>query len=168
MSEVGLRISLADPNPPPDGSLAGYTVASNFDGVAPAGVTRADNPFANDGPGAEHALHLVIGFAWQISPSESRLVLRGGYGLYYSRPTGQAFLETASGAPFALPRLSIGPTNANASFARPFAQPFPTPDSFPLFVPYKPGGALTISTTAPGIRPALIQQLSLQLANRTP
>ena len=155
-------ISRADPNPPAEGSLAGYTVASNFDGTPPPGVTRADNPFANDGLG-QNTFAPRIGFAWQISPSESNLVLRGGYGMYYSRPTGQASLAAAAGAPFALPRLSIGLTNANASFATPFAQPFPTPDSFPLFVPYKPGGALSIATTAPGIRPALIQQFSFGL-----
>jgi hypothetical protein len=153
-------ITRADPNPPPGGSLAGYTVASNFDGVAPAGVTRTDNPFGNDGLG-QNTLAPRVGFAWQVSPGESRLVLRGGYGLYYSRPTGQDFLLSAVGPPFSLQRLSIGPTNANASFATPFAQPFPTPNSFPLFVPYKPGGALSISTAAPGIRPALIQQFSL-------
>jgi len=155
-------ISRADPNPPSAGSLAGYTVASNFAGTPPAGVTRIDNPFANDGLG-QNTLAPRIGFAWQVSPNERQLLLRGGYGIYYSRPTGQAFLETAAGAPFALPRLSTGLTNANASFATPFAQPFPTPDNFPLFVPYKPGGSLTIATTAPAIRPALIQQFSLNL-----
>ena len=42
-------ISKADPDPPPAGSLAGYIVASNFPGIPPPGVVRADNTFANDG-----------------------------------------------------------------------------------------------------------------------
>jgi hypothetical protein len=40
-------ISKADANPPPQGSLAGYIVASNFPGVPPPGVLRSDNTFAN-------------------------------------------------------------------------------------------------------------------------
>jgi hypothetical protein len=66
-------------------------------------------------------------------------------------------------APFALPRLSIGPANGPATFAEPFKQPFPTSDSFPLFVPYGFGNSSTINTTAPDFRPALIQQFGLNL-----
>src|SRR5207248_3210236 len=40
-------ISKADPNPPAQGSTAGYIVASNFSGSTPPGVIRADNTFAN-------------------------------------------------------------------------------------------------------------------------
>ena len=47
-------IGKADANPPPGGSVAGYTVASNFPGTPPAGVFRASNTFGNDGDGAKH------------------------------------------------------------------------------------------------------------------
>ena len=154
--------SKANPDPPPAGSLAGYIVASNFPGVVPPGVLRADNTFANDGAG-QNTLSPRIGFAWQALPSTSQLVLRGGYGMYYSRPTGQAFYQNVFGAPFALPRLDVGPVNAAATFQAPFAQPFPTPDSFPLFPAYSPTTMLSISTTAPGFRPAIVQQYGLNL-----
>jgi TonB dependent receptor/Carboxypeptidase regulatory-like domain len=154
--------SKADANPPPGGSLAGYLVASNFPGTPPSGVTRTDNPFGNDGAG-QNTLAPRLGFAWQVLPRTGRLVLRGGYGMYFSQPTGQAFSVSATGAPFSLPRLSVGRPNANATFEEPFAQPFPTPESFPLFVPYELGGNSSVNTTAPGFRPALVQQYSLNI-----
>jgi hypothetical protein len=151
-----------DPNPPPGGSLAGYLVASNFPGAVPPGVVRAYNTFANDGTG-QNTISPRFGFAWQILPRTSQLLLRGGYGIYYSRPTAQAFYQNVFGAPFALPRLSVGLANAEATFQAPFQQPFPTPQSFPLFSPYSPSTALTISTVAPNFRSAIIQQYSLNL-----
>ena len=73
-------VSKADANPPPSGSLAGYIVASNFPGVLPPGVVRANNTFGNYGDG-QNTIAPRIGFAWQILPTTSRLVLRGGYGI---------------------------------------------------------------------------------------
>src|SRR5271154_6514038 len=94
-------VSKADPNPPPQGSTAGYVVGSNFAGATPPGVIRADNTFANDAHG-QNTLSPRLGFAWQFLPSAPQLLLRGGYGLYYSQPTGQAFFQSVFGAPFSL------------------------------------------------------------------
>lgn len=156
------NINKADPDPPLDGSVAGYLVASNFPGVPPAGVLPTNNAFANNGEG-QNTLSPRIGFAWQIAPNKSSLMLRGGYGLYFSRSTGQAFFQGASGAPFALLRIAVGTTNGGATFESPFAQPFPTPDSFPQFPEYSPKSATTIYTSSPEFRPALTQQYSLNV-----
>ena len=155
-------ISKANPNPPANGSVAGYIVGSNFAGVPPAGVLRASNTSANNGEG-QNTIGPRFGFAWQVLPRTSRLVLRGGYGMYFSRPTGQAFFQGASAAPFALLRIATGATNGAATFQAPFAQPFPTPASFPLFPPYSPTTATTIYTSAPSFRPALLQQYSVNI-----
>jgi hypothetical protein len=155
-------ISKADPNPPPAGSLAGYIVASNFPGVVPPGVLRANNSFADDGAG-QNTLAPRIGFAWRVLPRTTRLVLRGGYGMYFSRPTGQAFLQSVAGAPFAFPRLNFGLANAGATFRSPFPRPFSTQDSFPLFPSYSPTTTTTINTISPDLRPAAVQQYSLNL-----
>jgi hypothetical protein len=155
-------ISQADPNPPPDGSVAGYIVASNFPGVPPPGVVRSKNEFANDAAG-QNSIAPRIGFAWQFLPGSSSTALRGGYGIYYSRPTGQAFYQNVFGAPYSVFRLNAGTANAGATFQAPFAQPFPTPDSFPLFPAYSPTSTTTIYAVAPGFRPAIIQQYSLNV-----
>ncbi len=155
-------IGKADSNPPPSGSVAGYVVASNFAGIPPAGVVRAHNTFGNYGEG-QNTLSPRVGIAWQLLPQSSRLVLRAGYGTYYSRPTGQAFYQNVLGAPFSVFRLNAGTANANATFQAPFPQPFPTPVSFPLFPTYSPTTATTIYSASPGFRPAIIQQYSLNV-----
>ena len=155
-------ITKADPNPPPDGSVTGYLVASNFPGAVPAGVTRVNNRFGNYADG-QNTFAPRVGFAWQIWPSSGRLILRGGYGTYYSRPTGQAFYQNIFGAPFSEFRLFAGASNANATFQAPFPQPFPTRESFPAFPVYSPTTNTTVYGVAPRFRSAIIQQYSLVL-----
>ena len=158
-------IGKADANPPPDGSVAGYVVASNFPGVPPAGVSRASNTFGNDGAG-QNTIAPRIGFAWQISPQQAVWYSEEGMAVYYSRPTGQAFYQNLLGAPFSVFRLNAGAANAHATFQEPFPQPFPTPESFPLFPAYSPTTATTIYSVAPGFRPAMVQQYSLESSSR--
>ena len=129
--------SKADPNPPPNGSFAGYLVASNFSGTLPQGVTRVDNTYGNYGVGQD-TIAPRIGFSQQLLQHLIPLVLRGGYGIYYSRPTGQAFYQNLFGAPFSEFRIHSGPSNANATFQSPFPEPFPTPESFPSFLALLP------------------------------
>jgi Carboxypeptidase regulatory-like domain/TonB dependent receptor len=157
---LSFDIGKADANPPPDGSVAGYVLASNFPGIPPTGVQRASNTFGNDGAG-QNTIAPRLGFAWQVSPSA--VVLRGGYGVYYSRPTGQAFYQNVFGAPFSVFRLNAGTTNAQATFQEPFPQPFPTPESFPMFPAYSPTTTTTIYSVSPGFRPAMVQQFSLNV-----
>jgi Carboxypeptidase regulatory-like domain/TonB dependent receptor len=155
-------VSRTDANPPPGGTLDGYIVASNFAGILPSGVTRTDNTFGNYGDG-QNAITPRIGFAWQVLPNISRLTVRGGYGIYYSRPTGQASTVSVLAPPFGLSRNKTGIANVNASFQAPFAQPFPTVNSFPLFVPYSPTTASSITVLAPNFHPAMVQQFSLNI-----
>jgi hypothetical protein len=135
-------------------------VGSNFPGTTPAGVVRADNTFANYGKG-QNAFAPRVGFAWQVLPNSTQLVVKGGYGIYYSRPTGQTAILSALAAPFSMTRFSIGTANAGASFQFPFAQPFPEPSMFPSFVPYSPTTNIAITALSPTFRPAMVQQFSL-------
>ncbi len=90
---------LADPNPPATGSLDGFVVASNYKGTIPPGVTQAGNNLAINGDG-QNSLNPRIGFAYRL-PHTERFVLRGGYGIFHSRVTGQPFLQLLTGQPFA-------------------------------------------------------------------
>jgi hypothetical protein len=153
-------VSMANVTPPTSGSLDGYIVASNFPSVLPPGVNRANNTFGTYGEG-QNTIAPRIGFAWQVLPKTRRLVLRGGYGIYCSRPTGQASAQSILGAPFSLSRAPSGVANAAATFQAPFAQPFPTPASFPMFVPYSSTTMSAVNTLAPNFGPATVQQFSL-------
>ncbi len=155
-------INHADPNPPSTGSVAGYVVAANYSAVVPAGVIRAPNEAANFGQG-ENGLAPRIGFAWQPLGAASRFVVRSGYGIYFSQPTGQAFFQSVFGAPFSFGYENIGRANASATLSNPFPQPFPTPNFFPYFPPYSPTSDVAISTVSPDFRPAIIQEYGLNL-----
>ncbi|HEV7514220.1 MAG TPA: hypothetical protein VGO27_21170, partial [Candidatus Acidoferrum sp.] len=155
-------VNLAAVNPLPAGSVRGYIVGSNFPSSVPTGVIRAGNTSANYGVGP-NTLAPRMGFAWQILPRNDRLVLKGGYGIFYSRPPGQAFVQSVVGAPFGMLRSSSGLANANATFANPFPQPFPTASSFPLFPAYSPSTNATVRALSPNFRPAMVQQFSLNV-----
>ena len=155
-------VGKANANPPATGSLDGYIVASNFPGIVPPGVIRAKNTFGSYGEG-QNTLAPRIGFAWQVLPKTSRLAVRGGYGMYYSRPTGQVSGQSILAAPFSLTRFSNGLSNAAATFQAPFAQPFPTPASFPMFVPYSLTTESSVNALAPNFQPAIVNQFSLNI-----
>jgi hypothetical protein len=163
---AGFDISLATLTPPAAGSLAGFTVASNFPGTIPAGVTQLDNEFGIHGEGMNN-FDPRVGFAWKLPnsflPFSERMVLRGGYGIYHTRATGQAFLQLATARPFAALRQFQGAPNAAASLASPF-QPAPT---LPAFVPYLPTTSasqlLSTSFVDPDYRPPMTQQYNFNI-----
>ena len=158
-------VSKTDPDPPATGSVAGYVVGANYQGTTPPGIIRAGNDAATLGLG-ENSVVPRVGFAWQPKSASSDLVVRAGYGIYLSQPTGQAFFQSVLGAPFSLARENVGRSNAKATLGAPFPEPFPTPDFFPHFPAYSPGSTVSIDTASPDFRPALVQQygLNLQLA----
>jgi hypothetical protein len=151
--------SLADKNPPIGGTLAGTTLPSNYSGGAiPAGATQLKNAFGMDGDG-QNTWNPRVGFAWRIPHSE-RYVLRGGYGVYHSRYTGQPFIQLLTAPPFAQIRQLVAGANAAATNQVPFNLAVP---SFPAFVPYSPATQNTITVFDPHFRPPVTQEYSLGL-----
>ncbi len=149
-----LNPNLLDPNPPAGGTLQGIVVGSNYRGTLPPGVTRAANSAAINGDG-QNDFGPRVGYAYKL-PWSNRFVLRGGYGMYFTRSTGQLFLQLIAVPPFSDFRVvlpAIGTTSAD-----PFA-PVPT---FPNFAPleYSPTTALAPQIFAPSYRPSIMQEYS--------
>ncbi|MCX6632479.1 MAG: hypothetical protein NTW28_33155 [Candidatus Solibacter sp.] len=123
--------------PPASGTLAGNTVAANYDarlvnphtgqafGPPPTGVfVRSTNSFyRNSAPRDTFAPR--IGFAWQPLGAGGRLSVRGGYGLFYQTAS---YSGNAGGTPlFTSPPFAQGFTNTDSSNNLSSLQkPFPT------------------------------------------
>jgi hypothetical protein len=151
----GFDISLANPNPPAGGTVEGFVVSNNFPGTVPAGIKQLDNRYGILGE-HQNSFDPRVGFAWQLI---DRMILRGGYGMYHTRATGQPFIQLAAAPPFALVRQLQGVPNAPASFANPFGPEL----TFPQFPLYSPTTQRTISFIDQGYRPPVTQQFSLNL-----
>src|SRR5581483_279011 len=137
---------LANNNFGPNGTFSGLVVANNFPGNIPAGVTRNSNntgvedaaPLGNVGP--------RFGFAWQPLKNTSRFVVRGGYGLYYTRTPINDVFQLIANQPLLITQTNSGVLNAAATFQNPFNPGPPPASQLPLFVPRSPSTAQTIST----------------------
>ncbi len=151
------NFALADPNPPATGSLNGFVVASNYKGTIPAGVTQIGNNLAINGE-RQNTWNPRIGFAYRL-PNTERFVLRGGYGVFRSRITGQPFLQLLTGQPFAVLRELVGTPNAAATLQN----PFPPAPTLPSFTPYSPATAFSTTTFAADFRPPMLQTYNLNL-----
>jgi len=172
---TAFNFGLADPNPPVTGTLAGFVVPNNYKaGTIPAGVTQIGNNLGINGDG-QNTWNPRVGFAYRLPHSE-RFVLRGGYGVFHSRITGQPFLQLISNPPFGDFRITPDPYNSAATLQNPFAPP-PT---IPSFIPYYPPNApicatnpsacaLSTQTFAANFAPPMVQtwnmDLQTQLAN---
>jgi hypothetical protein len=149
--------NLLNPNPPAGGTLAGVVVASNFKGTLPDGVTRAATAAAINGDG-QNKFGPRLGYAYRL-PGTNRLLLRGGYGMYFTRSTGQLFLQLIAVPPFS--DFRVVEPSVGVSVANPFA-PVPT---FPNFSPlaYSPSTALAPQIFSPNYQPSILQEYTTSL-----
>jgi hypothetical protein len=157
----GFDITKADPNPPAAGTLAGTTVPNNFVGTVPAGVTKLNNDFGVNGIG-QNTWNPRIGFAYEL-PWTGRFVLRGGWGMFHSRSTGQPFLQLISAPPYGEIREFVA--GSAATFSEQVPLPLASP-TFPTFIPYSPDTQNSITMFAPNYRPPMVQEYSLGLQTK--
>ncbi len=86
--------------------------------------------------------------------------MRGGYGIYHQRITGQPFIQLLLNQPFGMLRQLVAFDNAAASFANPFPPGTPT---FPSFTPYSPTTLFSGTSFAQDFRPPVFQRYSLNV-----
>jgi hypothetical protein len=124
--------------PVPDaGSFSGFSLPSNFKGALPQGFTHLHS--RSLWPTRHGDISPRLGFALQLTRSPT-LMLRGGYGLYYDRHSGD-YAETLEGEPpFSVLQIQSDSANAGATLQSPFAPALPAGSSYPVFIPRVPGG----------------------------
>lgn len=147
-------------NPPAGGTLEGWIVPSNYTGTAvPAGVTSLDNEYGITGEGV-HNVAPRVGFS--LKPFDTqRIAVRGGWGVYYTRPVGQSIYNTLSAGPYRVNGAASGANNAAATLDNPFPQPVPT--TFPIWDPlvYSPTTSRSTALLAMDFHPPMVQHYSL-------
>lgn len=136
LGNVSMELLQQTPIPPAGGTLVGNTLAANYDaslvnpytgkpfGAPPVGVlVRQTKSFYDNGTPRD-AIAPRAGFAWQPFGGTGRVMLGGGYGMFYQTP---AFAGSAGSAPlFTTPPFAQSFTNTDASNnGSTFEQPFP-------------------------------------------
>lgn len=152
--------SLADPNPSAAGTLTGLVLASNYPGPLPAGVLQTGETGLWQKDFRDFAPRL--GFAWQLH-NQPDVVLRGGYGIYYQRLSGQLALDTIGASPFALQVLRSGASNAQSTLQVPFNPALPPSSSFPIFVPRFSDSSIFFPSISRSIRSPYSQEYGLDI-----
>jgi hypothetical protein len=164
-SEVNGHLSNFDPTiapaqVPASGSLVGFTLPSNFKGAVPDGVLKTSNsglwnPEHKDfGPRVGFALRLL---------NKPTVVLRGGYGIYYEKLSGQLAYQNIGQPPFSLTQSLQGAENANATFQQAFNPPLPANSAYPIYTPRTPNSALFLAGIPRNVTSPYTQQYNLNV-----
>ena len=140
------------------GTLAGWVVPSNFPLPIPSGVTKLSGKTLARNGTPLHNVGPRIGFAWRPLASSNRLVLRGGYGVFYSRTNGNSVLQTVVSPPF----VSIGIGGSNFDPLPTFQNPFNPPLSPAVFPTRTVGSGLAADYVAENYDSPMVQQYSLE------
>lgn len=152
--------NIATPSVPATGSLSGFILPANYTGPVPAGVVKS----SHDGLWAPNYNDISprFGFAARL-PNSPTLVLRGGYGIYYDRMSGDLAEQTVGQPPFSFKQSLQGVQNAGASLANPYVPALPPLSDFPIFLPRVPGGGLSLAAVDPHLGDPYVQQYNVNI-----
>jgi len=142
------------------GTYSGFTLPSNFPGTPPAGV--AVTPYAGFYKTPYLDLSPRVGFVWQMA-GNAKLVLRGGFGVYYDEHSGNIAEQTISQLPFATLQFGFGAQNAAATLQDPFTPQVLPPSSYPIFQPRTPTSSPFIEGTNPNVRDGRTNEYNLNI-----
>ncbi len=146
-SDINGRLVTFDPSiatkpAPPDGTLSGFVVPSNFKGQIPDGVLKSSIPGLF--PTRHVDVQPRIGFVLRLTDRPT-VLLRGGYGLYFDRLSAGLAEQLLAVEPFSVFQFFSGSSNGGATLQQPFVPQLPPDNSYPMFVPRIPGGGPSLT-----------------------
>ncbi|MCI0419597.1 MAG: TonB-dependent receptor [Acidobacteria bacterium] len=145
------------------GTLSGFVTASNFAEPLPDGVVRNANSSCCQDASVLGNWGPRIGLAWQPLARNRRLVVRTGYGVFYSRTSGNDVMQLVLQQPYLTLADASGPANALATLQVPFNPALPSTSAHPLWKPRGPTTQLALANLAFGWNSPKAQQYSLNL-----
>ncbi len=151
---------IASHSVPATGSLSGFILPGNYTGPLPLDVVKS----AHSGLwGTDYTdVSPRFGFAARLS-NQPMVVLRGGYGIYFDRMSGDLAEQTVGQPPFSYKQSLQGVQNAQATLQQPYNPALPPSSSFPIFLPRVPGGGLSLAAISPHLSDPYVQQYNLNL-----
>ena len=164
-TDINGRLSNFDPaiatsQVPASGSFSGFVLPGNYSGPLPDGVLKTPNSgmwnadYKDLGP--------RIGFAFRLA-NRPTIVVRGGYGIFYERLSGELAVQNVGQLPFSVTQTLQGVQNAASTFEEPFNPPLPLSSAFPIFIPRTPVSALSIAAISESTPSPYTQQYNLNV-----
>jgi hypothetical protein len=144
--------------PPPQGTLAGLLLPANSTVPVPPGVTKLDSKvlvYQNN----THGFSPRLGFTWRPVASRQNLVLRGGYGVFWSAVAGTIAEQIFVNQPFYATITGGGSSFPDATFQNPYPA-VPQLGQFPLYTPVTLGGNRVMFTLDPNVKQPYTQEYS--------
>lgn len=142
------------------GTFTGFALPSNYHGPLPTGVLHTSYQGLYRTPHGD--VEPRVGFVWQAA-NHPTLVVRGGYGIYFDRHSGNLAEQTGTQPPFATMQFVAGAPNGGATLQNPFVPLVPPSSNFPVFTPRTPGGFPFIEGTNPDMLDGRTQEYNLNL-----
>jgi hypothetical protein len=145
---------------PAGGTFAGFEIPGNSDIVVPPTFTKLDRKTMVE---KENWLGFSprVGFAFRPMADNSKFVVRGGYGLYWS-PLGGTVTMQGWFDPWAISYSGGGTSAPDATLQNPFIGATPPPtEAFPIFIPIGQAPTRQILYMQPTMKEPYAQQWSL-------
>jgi hypothetical protein len=149
--------------PPPGGTFSGLVLPENVPSniPIPAGVTKL-----NHNTLADHQNWLGfsprVGFAWSPLHAHKNLVIRGGYGLFWSTLPATFAIGVSEEQPFYSSVIGGGATNPAITLQNPFPG-VPPLNAFPIYTPLTPTSTPIIYPYDPKMNLPRTQQYSINV-----
>lgn len=145
---------------PITGTYTGFTLPSNFPGAVQVGMQKTQfaglykTPYGDVSP--------RVGFIWQVA-EHPVVVLRGGYGMYFDRHSGNIAEQTLTQPPFSTLQILQGSQNAVATLQNPFVPLVPPSSTYPIFMARTPTSAPFIEGTNPNLKDGRTQEYNFNV-----